>query len=254
MLAACQGHLNTPTCQRFIAYPLALSPKRRDSWRLIVDLSSPKGKSINDGISEELASLSYVTIDEVINKILQVGQGTTMAKTDVKSAFRIVPIHPGDRWLLGLEWEGSRFVDTTLPFGLRSAPKIFNAIADAAQFISTYEGIHYMTHYLDDFLILGQTEGECEEGLVLFQKICKKLGIPLAPEKTEGPSTTLEFLGIIIDTVSLTIHLPDRKKLELQQLIAELAHRKSATKEELQSLAGKLQHATKVVKPGRCFI
>ena len=174
-----------------------------------------------------------------------------MAKTDVKSTFRIVPIHPGDRWLLGLEWEGSRFVDTTLPFGLRSAPKIFNAIADAAQFISTYEGIHYMTHYLDDFLILGQTEGECEEGLVLFQKICKKLGIPLAPEKTEGPSTTLEFLGIIIDTVSLTIHLPDRKKLELQQLIAELAHRKSATKEELQSLAGKLQHATKVVKPCR---
>ena len=110
-----------------------------------------------------------------------------MAKADVKSAFRIVPIHPGDRWLLGLESEGSRFVDTTLPFGLRSAPKIFNAIADTAQFISTYEGIHYMTHYLDDFLILGQTEGECKEGLVLFQKICKKAGDPSSTRKNRGP-------------------------------------------------------------------
>lgn len=235
--------------------PFGVIPKKgQDAWRLIVDLSSPKGRSVNDGIREELASLTYVTVDEVCNKILKLGQGISMAKTDVKSAFRIVPIHPSDRGLLGLEWNGSLFVDTTLPFGLRSAPKIFNAIADAAQFISIQEGIQYMTHYLDDFLILGRTEEECGKNLALFQKVCNKLGIPLAPEKTAGPSTVLEFLGIIIDTRNLTIRLPDRKKRDLQQIIAELTSRKSATKEELQSLAGKLQHATKVVKPGRCFI
>ena len=235
--------------------PFGVIPKKgQDAWRLIVDLSSPKGRSVNDGIREELASLSYVTIDQVCNKILELGQGTSMAKTDVKSAFRIVPIHPGDRELLGLNWNDSLFIDTTLPFGLRSAPKIFNAIADAAQFIGIQEGIRFMTHYLDDFLILGRTGEECEKSLVLFQNVCNKLGIPLAPEKTAGPSTALEFLGIIIDTGNLTIRLPDRKKRDLQQIIAELSRRKSATKEELQSLAGKLQHATKVVKPGHCFI
>ena len=80
-----------------------------------------------------------------------------MAKTDGKSAFRIVPVHPSDRWLLGLEWKGNFFVDATLhvPFGLRSAPKIFNAIADAVQSISVQKGIRWVTHYLDDFLVLG---------------------------------------------------------------------------------------------------
>ena len=56
-----------------------------------------------------------------------------MAKTEGKSAICNVPVHPSDRWLLGLEWKGNFFVDTTLPFGLRSALKIFNAIADAVQ-------------------------------------------------------------------------------------------------------------------------
>jgi len=186
-----------------------------DAWRLIVDLSSPKGRSVNDGIKEDLASLSYVTIDDVCNKILKLGQGTSMAKTDVKSAFRMVPIHPSDRGLLGLKWNDSLFVDTTLPFGLRSAPKIFNAVADAAQFIGIQEGIRYITHYLDDFLILGETGEECEKSLVSFQRTCTKLGIPLAPEKTAGPSTVLEFLGITIDTERLTIALPDRKKHQI---------------------------------------
>ena len=139
-----------------------------------------------------------------------------MAKTDRKSAFRIVPVHPSDRWLLGLEWKGNFFVDTTLPFGLRSAPKIFNAIADAVQFISVKKGIRWVTHYLDDFLVLEQPESdECKEALSLLQEICQRLGIPLAPEKILGPSTVLEFLGIIIDTVRLTIHLPERKELQL---------------------------------------
>ena len=53
-----------------------------------------------------------------------------MAKFDLKSTYRQVPVHPDDRWLLGVEWEGQVYVDCTVPFGLRSAPMIFNAVAD----------------------------------------------------------------------------------------------------------------------------
>ncbi len=52
-------------------------------------------------------------------------------KGDILSAYRNIPVH--DRALLGMEWEGQLFVDRVLPFGLRSAPKIFLAVADAAQ-------------------------------------------------------------------------------------------------------------------------
>ena len=58
-----------------------------------------------------------------------------MAKVDVKSAYRNVPIHPHDRWLMGTLWEGSLYIDTALPFGLQSAPKIFTAVADAVEWI-----------------------------------------------------------------------------------------------------------------------
>ena len=44
---------------------------------------------------------------------------------DVKSAYRNVPVHPDDRHLLGMRWRNEVYVDTTLHFGLRSAPIIF---------------------------------------------------------------------------------------------------------------------------------
>ena len=61
------------------------------------------------------------------------GREALIAKVDVKSAYRQVSIHPADRWLMGILWKGSLYVDTALPFGLLSAPKIFTAVADAVE-------------------------------------------------------------------------------------------------------------------------
>ena len=111
-----------------------------------------------------------------------------------------------------------------------------------------------MTHYLDDFLFLaGPNSDECMVDLSVFREVCASLGVPLAPDKTQGPALVLEFLGIIFDTSRMVLRLPDHKRHELQELIEDMIERKSATKRELQSLAGKLQHATKVIRPGRCF-
>ena len=51
-------------------------------------------------------------------------------------------------------WEGALYVDTALPFGLRSAPKIFNAVADAVDWVAKSMGVSNLFHYLDDFLIV----------------------------------------------------------------------------------------------------
>ena len=74
-----------------------------------------------------------------------------MEKVDVRSAYRNVPIHPDDRWLMGMLWEGALFIDTALPFGLQSAPKIFTAIADVVEWIVKAEGVDFIVHFLDDF-------------------------------------------------------------------------------------------------------
>ena len=72
-----------------------------------------------------------------------------MAKFDVDSAYRTVPVHPDDRRLLGMQWKGGIYVDTVLPFGLRSAHKIYNALADTMQRIIRRTG-NEVLHYLDD--------------------------------------------------------------------------------------------------------
>ena len=67
-------------------------------------------------------------------------------------------MHPDDRWLLGLQWEGALYVDTTLPFGLRLAPNFFTAIADATEWIVKQAGVRFIIHYLDDFLVIRAPE------------------------------------------------------------------------------------------------
>ena len=72
-----------------------------------------------------------------------------MAKVDIKNAYRIVPIHPDDYYLLGMTWRQHYFVDLALPFGLRSAPYIFNSFADLFQWslIHNYL-VRELLHYL----------------------------------------------------------------------------------------------------------
>ena len=110
-------------------------PHQPGKWRLIVDMSHPESHSVNDGIEKPLCSLTYASVDEAVALIQTLGKGTLLAKLDLESAYRIIPVHPDDRQLLGMEWEGEWYVDTRLPFGLRSAPKIFTTVADALMWV-----------------------------------------------------------------------------------------------------------------------
>ena len=70
-------------------------------WRLIVDLSHPAGFSVNDGIEPDICSLSYASVDSAVAVIMHLGKSTALAKLDLESAYRIIPVHPDD-----LEWNG----------------------------------------------------------------------------------------------------------------------------------------------------
>ena len=84
--------------------------------------------------------------------------------------------------------------------------------------------------------------------------ICRILGIPLAMEKLEGPSTCLVFLGIEIDSILRELRLPLEKLDRIQKLVQSWLLKKRCTKRELLSIAGQLQHAATMVRPGRTFI
>ena len=136
--------------------PFDLIPKKNKlgKWRLIIDLSAPDGSSVNDGIERDMISISYTSVDTIVARVIQLGQGTLLSKMDIKQAYRLVSIHPEDRYLLGMEWQGSIYVDKCLPFGLRSAPLLFSAVADTLQWMMQHKGASYVDHYVD-FITVG---------------------------------------------------------------------------------------------------
>lgn len=194
-----------------------------------MDLSSPTNHSVNDGIDKDLCSLAYTSIDEVAKEIVRRGQGALMAKIDIQQAYRNVPIYPWDRTLLGMEWKGTIYVDKVLPFGLRSAPLIFSAVADGLTWMIRQKGVE---HYLDDFITVGDPESqEYNQNLRVMVDTCNCTGTPVEQEKMEGPTTSIGFLGMELDSRAMQIRLPADKLTRLRELTAEWMGRKSGKKE-----------------------
>ena len=150
---SCHPHVHT---SRFGVIPKSTPGKSR----LIVDMSSPQGGSVNDGVQESWYSLSYAMVTDAAHRIAPYGRGAMLIKLDIRSEHRVVMVYPEDRWLMGMLWEGSLYIDTALPFGLHLAPKIFTALADAAEWIMRWQGVEFVIYYLDDFLVM-TVAGEC---------------------------------------------------------------------------------------------
>ena len=186
-----------------------------------MDLSSPLGKSVDDGISSELASLSYISIDEIARLVASMGRGTLLAKMDIHNAYRMVPVHPEDRALLGMRWKGMVYVDTRLPFGLWSAPKIFTAVADALEWCFRRQGVRHVGHYLDDYIMGEPGTMECAANMATIMNTCSRLGVPIAPGKCEGPSMCITYLGIELDTQSMELRLPAEKLKRVKAVVQE---------------------------------
>ena len=107
------GPLPADVASRVHCSPFGVIPKKHApwKWRLLVDLSSPKKFSINDGINPSWCSLSYVTVDRVARQAGKLGGGALMAKVDVKSAYRIIPVSPRSM----CTWMHVYHLDSALP-------------------------------------------------------------------------------------------------------------------------------------------
>jgi len=101
---------------------------------------------------------------------------------DIKQAYRHIPVAPEDRHLLGLSWKGETYIDQVLPFGLRSAPLIFSAVADALQWIMINRGVSWTIYYIDDFLTMGAPHSrECGSNIKIMEATCTSAGLPIEP-------------------------------------------------------------------------
>ena len=187
---------------------------------------------------------------------MELGPGALMAKFDVACAYRNIPIHADDRYLLGMRWRNRYYIDLTLPFGLRSAPFIFDSVACMVEWtLRNRYNVRFIFHYLDDFLTLAPANSlECAANVEIARTIFHRFGLPLNPTKCEGPTPRLVFLGIELDSVAQMARLPEAKFSATQALLLHWQSKRWCSRTELESLIGTLHHVCKVIPPGRSFL
>ena len=151
--------LDDKSAQSVQTSPFGLIPKweKPDDWCLILDLSSPLGHSVNDGINPTRCLLKYASNDQAVCICRSLGEAL-LSKLDIKSAYCMVPVHPNDCHLLGMRWRGAIYIDTALPFRLHSTPKVFFAVTDALIWAMHQNRVMHGLYYLhvDNFLFTNQ--------------------------------------------------------------------------------------------------
>ena len=210
--------------------------------------------SVNHYIDEVWGQLEYVTFDEAIDTILRIRKGAILVKRDLADAFRHILIAISDYWLLGFYWDDLYWIDCFLPFGLRTAPFIFDLFAKGLHWILVAKlGWAIVLHYLDDFFAVLSPQADYELYAQQFSLVCSDLGLSINTLK-DVASTVAVFLGIEMDSNLMEARLPADKLARTRSLMATHLNNSSISHSELQSLVGFLSFAARVIVPGRAFL
>ena len=249
------GPFSEPPFENFQCSPIGLVEKKeKGKYRMIHHLSFPDGSSVNDQIADEWSTVQYATICDAIDLVIGLCDKAFMSKTDVKHAFRVIPLHPEVRHLFVFQWQDSFYVDLALPMGCSSSCMIFEAVSTAVNWIAVEKLGIQTVHILDDFFLASVS---CQVGtsqLGLFLNMCESLGLPMAPEKTFWPQNVMSFVGYEIDTLERQVRLPEDKLEKCLTEIQKMLGKPKATLREVQSLLGLLNFACAVILPGRPFL
>lgn len=252
-----KGPYASPPFTFFYSNPLGVVFKKGKSKpRVIHHLSWPRtgaGTSVNASIIDFDVKLD--AFDKAVRAVRELGAGCFMMKIDIESAYRCIPVRPADWPLLGLQWDKQFYFDTVMQFGITSATAIFEWYSSAAQYIVERTcAIPHIVHYVDDFMIFMHGIEKAKSCLAHVLAIFAELGIPVSLNKLEGPATLVVFLGILFDTIAMTIRLDEERLAAIHAELARWNERSTASREELQSLVGVLSFAAKVVATGRTFL
>ena len=237
-----------------IISPLGIIGKPDGGVRIIHDCSRPLGSAVND-FAGSFDKQKFQSVDDACKLVTK---NCYMAKVDLKSAYRSVKISEKSQEVTGLRWtfpDGCEytFVDKKLPFGSKLAPGIFHRLSQAVRRMMSRRGFTIVA-YLDDFFICEKTKQRCAEALRILIALLRKLGFCISWSKVTDPCQQIVFLGVEIDSTTMELRLPSAKLEELKAELSAFQLRRRASKKQLQSLAGKLNWASAVVRGGRVFL
>ena len=177
----------------------SVEKKGSSEHRLVLDLSTPEGNSINDGIDKDTyigkyEKLELLSIDQLVEKIVQIGITARLFKVDLLRAYKQMFIDPLNFEIMGFAFNNKMYFDCTLSMGSRSSARCCQMVTSAVVYIFAND-YYFAINYLDD---LGRTQ-EAEmavEAYMRLKDILKKFGLKEAADKSCPPSHCMVFLGI----------------------------------------------------------
>ena len=238
--------------------PLMTREKKNcEHRRVIVDLSFPKGFSINDGIHlsqyiDGPLNVKLPTVHSMESRILELGQGAFLYKTDLARGYRQLRVDPMDWGYLAFQHKGQTYIDVCPPFGLRSSAMMMVRTTSAITKIHKSKGFQSEA-YIDDFGGAEKHRTDAKSALTTLQDLFLELGMVQADNKVCEPSQVMTWLGIEFNTIAMTMTLPEKKLLEVVECVREWGDRKRATLKQIQSLFGLLQFVACVAPPAKLF-
>lgn len=225
--------------------------------RVVVDLSFPEGSSVNDGIPKDTyldqpTNLHFPSVDTLAEIVRQKGRGALMLKKDLKSAYKQLPVCPGDWPLCAISWSNSLFVYIREMFGLRTSALACQRTTSCVTYLFAKAGYH-CCNYLDDFGG-ADTPDRAQLAYQMLELLLQKLNLWENTQKAALPSTSMTFLGIQLDSTNFTLTIPPDKLKAARELLHSWSLKSAMSKTDIQSLLGTLQHLCCCIRGGRIFL
>ena len=251
------GPFSSPPFENFVVSPIHAVPKDSGGFRLIHNLSFPIGDSINSRIHDMDATVQYSSFDDALDMVSSAGSCCLMLKFDIRNAFKLLPVAVEDWHLLGFYFDGNFYYEKCLSFGLRCSCLYFERFGQFLRFLlCSRSGHKNWISYLDDFFVVVPRDLPTlmSRSLDCIFELASQINLPLADEKQEGPATRVKFLGFIIDSEVGFVSLPDDKRLIILDSVTSILEAKKVNLRQVQSVAGRLAFAARIVPMGRPFI
>ena len=166
-------------------------------------------------------------------------KGDYMCKIDLKDAYFSVPLNPKSRKFVSFKWKDLTYQFLCLCFGLGPAPRIFTKLLKAPISLMRKLNVQLII-FLDDILLMAASVEELTLARDTLIYLLQNLGFLINIKKSVlQPCQTIQFLGMEINSIDMTVTLPQEKKDHIVKQCQDLLRKSSVSLRELTQLIGR---------------
>ena len=229
----------SPDSQQFVS-TVFVRPKKDGTHRMILNL-----KKFNKNIKYE-----HFKMETLQTALKLVTPNCFMASIDLKDAYYSVAVDREHQKFLRFQWEDQLWQFNCMPNGLALAPRKFTKLMKPV-FATLREKGHLSSAFLDDSLLLAETRVSCARNIMDTVQLLRSLGFIIHPDKSVfAPTQRIQYLGVIVDSKSMTVTLTPERKSDLITSCQTASKKQSISIRDLAKVIGKIVAAFPAVMFG----